>query len=254
METAPRYNFQVTTREKKYYTEAANFLRSIGVSVSYKGNKTPTPQQKSAVTRYFNKYGGYKNERTQFIPLTRATKQGLYNVVSKQQITPKGVILVTPRGVDKKAFKYKVIGSGKTAYLQTQISSQRADKIVRLDPIKLAQDPVKAAVEAVSIIHPEAAQLRSSKLLKSLKEANKEVERVTKKKKGKRGKKVKLPVAIKVVVAGNEQRGSNEFATFFQYMSDLYLDPENKHGRKDNPISNEQFADLFHLKLIYTTQ
>lgn len=233
----------MTQTEKNYYKDAANFLRSIGVSVTYKGNRKSTPQQRAAVTKYFNRYGGYKNDRTLFIKKPRSTVRALRGVVSKDQITPRGVIMVVPRGVDKRAFRYKVVGRGKGAYLETRVSKQRVDRTVSLDPIKLATDPIKAARDAIAKVHPEALKLNTRKLTESLRESIKEVGRVDKKK--------TLPVGIKIVVAGNEQRGGSDFATFFSYFSDLYADKDNAHGRRENPTDPQAFSDLFNLKLIY---
>lgn len=254
----------MTVTEKRHYKNAANYLRKLGVKVTLKGNRTPTPQQKSAVTKYFNKFGGYskaiKNNKGQttkltladnvkFIKLSRSSRKNFRNVVSNEQLPPKGVLLVVPRGADPKKYKYNVKGTGQNAYLETVISGQRSDKTVRLDPVALAVDPVEAAKKALSIVHPEAAKLRTTKMLEGLTEARKEIAR-----KDKLGK---LPNHIKIVVGGNEQHGGNDFAVFFRYFVDLYngtSDGSKKSNRKNKPLSDEKFADLFHLKLVYTDQ
>lgn len=201
------------------------YLRKLGFNISLKGNRKQTPQQKSAVTRLYGKVSGYtEDNRFKFFKLQPSKRRKLKGIFSKNTLTPRGVFIQIPKGVPRSEFKLSVSRRGGVR-LQ---GKGMCDSFIAVDPEKLAVDPQEAFKTAL----------------------------------GKRN-----PQAVKLVVNGYESRTEKskgahaiyDLEVFFGYFNELHQAMTAEPGEYKGPIkrnqkrayTDEEFADIFHLKLIY---
>jgi hypothetical protein len=140
--------------EKSLYIERANKLRSLGFEVGYKGNRRASPQQKSAVTRLWQKNAIFyatnpdKNRLTFVRYTSKTTRKKVAQHVGPAQIFPKGFFLQRPPGVEKKDFKWEIQRDG-SLVVGTKDGRVR-DVVVPLDMIEVAKDPAEGLKQALA--------------------------------------------------------------------------------------------------------
>jgi len=136
---------------KATYTDRANKLRKLGYEVTYKGNKVPTAQQKSAVTKlWFDKafyYHGDKASQMEF-RVWRGAKQraSFEGLLSEDQVFKRGYFLQRPKGIKKGDYRIRV--KGKAIEITTRDGRKVRDSVVRLDMVGLLRDS-KAELQRV---------------------------------------------------------------------------------------------------------
>lgn len=142
---------------KQLYTERANTLRKAGFNVTLRGNKKPTPQQKSAVSRLYYKISAYTDENNfVFKKLKPSVRKKVSGGVTSQQLTPRGVFIQYPKGVRKKDVKINITDKG-SLIINTPA---RRDEVLKLNPKKLAVNPNKEIREALKKRRPDSVQLQ----------------------------------------------------------------------------------------------
>lgn len=212
--------FRGKKKSKATYTKQAAALSKAGFNISYRGNKRATPQQKSAVTRLYRPISAYlPGHGFKFIRVPRRNRNVIKGAFSKQQITPGGVFIQRPVGVEEKDFKISIRKSGVTL-----AGKNYKDLIIAMDPEKLAVDPIKAAKDAI----------------------------------GKR-KPIFVKMVVNGFEArgdANNPKGKDHLLKlFFSYWEDLYaaLTSDNSEDRErgGRAMEPEEIADTFHLKLMY---
>lgn len=138
-------------QRKEIYTERAKFARKSGFNISYRGNRAATPQQKSAVTRAYNRISAYtEKHRFEFKKLKQSQLSKIKGNVPRQQITPSGVFIQLPQGYSRKDIKVSI----KSGHIEIDTPNRR-DEMVRLNPEELVVDPIATVKEALGRKKPD---------------------------------------------------------------------------------------------------
>lgn len=212
--------FRGSKKTKATYVKQAQFLRRAGFNIAFKGNKKSSPQQRAAVTRLFQPISAYtKTHGFKFHAVPRRNRRVIKGAFSSQQITPGGVFIQRPTGVEEKDFKVSIRKSGVTL-----AGRNYRDVIIAMDPRKLAVDPEQAAKDAIGKRNPVFVKMVVNGF-----EA--------------RGD------------ANNPKEKLHALKLFWSYWENLYSDltsedPEDRE-RGGRAMTDDEIADTFHLKLIY---
>lgn len=145
-------------KKKALYTERARILRKAGFNLSYKGNKKSSPQQKAAVSRAYYRISTYVKPEHNFT-FRRANSSRLRKLrgtLSDQQITPSGFFVQIPRGVPKNKFRVSVSTKGEVSIK----TPGRRDVILKLNPKRLARDPLKEITQTLGKKKPRFTKLQ----------------------------------------------------------------------------------------------
>jgi hypothetical protein len=228
------------------YAHRAAVLRRYGWPVKgYRQGRAIPAATKSAITRLWEAHKshiavGRDKQPVRFERLTKAELRLARKVVSREAITPKGVILQVPRGVRPADYRFR-IGRSNTGTLRVEETIRRrmTDVVIRPNYREMIMDPRGYIVEIV----------RREKLAAPLKRV--------KGRGGKPGKMVPRRLrGVKVVVGGMESTGAlvspSQIGRYMDEIWDSFVGDLDEYADPDEYAARaKEFSDKFQLRLIF---
>lgn len=146
-------------RPKLSLLDKAKQLRSLGFKVHFGNGKkgTTAPAYKSAVSKRWNKlaplYLTNKKQTFKFFDLDKKELGVIKkSAVAKAQITPGGVFLRVPKGINPKKYKFKIGPDGEMISRAVgPRGGKRKETVYNLDPVEVASDPAGVIDRLLSI-------------------------------------------------------------------------------------------------------
>lgn len=216
----------------KKYIQAANTLKKLGYSITYKGNDRKTFRQRGVIRKLYNEKKSYINfadinpkgkkrslsKREFHFKFQKLTpkekvmlqKQGSF---SRRQFTKGGIFIEKPVNVPANKLRIRFSDTGDVRMNYGQLR----EVIVKLDSKKLAVNPKKEIAEKVAKRKPDSVSL-----------------------------------TVNGFRAGKAQAYTlNQFAMYMQ--DELIPDwlKRNKDYYETKAEALEEFADIFHARLVY---
>lgn len=131
---------------KEVYAKRARELRGYGFNLSLRGNKNPTSQEKSSVSRAWNRvvfYVGGRGANEKRLDFHRfrgsASEKKWRSNIARERITPGGFFVQRPKGVKKGQYKISIHKEGG---VKIKVRGKKVNDIeILLDMIGVARDP-----------------------------------------------------------------------------------------------------------------